>query len=245
MFLIPNTFFEIRTTDKKGRGVFAKKDIAGGTVIGDYIGIVTESEEVENDLDNHYEMSLTEDVSVLPDKNKVGIHLINHNCSPNLNSITYDYHVLYYAARKIFAHEELTIDYEMGSISHDKHKCSHECFCESPLCRGTMHNSLEVEYFLAEVFEQDIAHSRNKFNPTYGKTLPKLNHYPKSIADQTRLDIFANNKLPPLNLSKKGFPDITTIREKIRTTGRAIKLTDSNNVIWGILKNNLLLKTTS
>ena len=39
MFLFSNDYWEIKITSKKGKGVFAKKDIPPGTVIGDYLGI--------------------------------------------------------------------------------------------------------------------------------------------------------------------------------------------------------------
>ena len=41
MFLIPNSWYAIKTIKKKGRGVFATRTIDPGTVIGDYLGTIT------------------------------------------------------------------------------------------------------------------------------------------------------------------------------------------------------------
>src|SRR3990170_2989014 len=38
MFLIPESYWEIKKTKNKGRGAFARKPIEQGTLIGDYVG---------------------------------------------------------------------------------------------------------------------------------------------------------------------------------------------------------------
>ena len=44
MFLLSEDYLQIRKTKKKGFGVFAKKRIKAGTVIGDYLGKVIKTE---------------------------------------------------------------------------------------------------------------------------------------------------------------------------------------------------------
>jgi len=40
MFLISDDYWQIQKTKEKGYGVFAKKEIKKGTIIGDYLGKV-------------------------------------------------------------------------------------------------------------------------------------------------------------------------------------------------------------
>ena len=62
---------------------------------------------------------------------------INHSCDPNLNAeylnVNGETHIIFVAARKINANEELTFDYNfMPEIE------SIECFCGSEKCRGRL-----------------------------------------------------------------------------------------------------------
>ena len=48
MFLLNTDYWEVKESEKKGRGVFVKKDITAGTVIGDYLGkIVSDDDETK------------------------------------------------------------------------------------------------------------------------------------------------------------------------------------------------------
>ena len=40
MFLIKDDFWQIKKTKERGYGVFARKEIKAGTIIGDYLGKV-------------------------------------------------------------------------------------------------------------------------------------------------------------------------------------------------------------
>ena len=82
MFLISKDYWEVRETKEKGRGVFAKKGIAAGTVVGDYLGRVIKTAEYDLDRDKEglYLMYLTDEASIYPDLKKPGLHLFNHSC---------------------------------------------------------------------------------------------------------------------------------------------------------------------
>src|SRR5476651_958428 len=110
MFILPPEYLDVRKTEDRGNGVFAKKDIPAGTIIGDYLGKLIREEEEEKYEDEKcfYLMYYSNKASIFPDGKKPGIHLINHSCEPNTYMYTYQGRTLYFALRQIFAGEELT-----------------------------------------------------------------------------------------------------------------------------------------
>src|SRR4051812_33211614 len=110
MFLLNKSFWEVRKTKSTGRGVFARKIIEGGTVLGDYIGEIMSPEE-DNDEGGIYGMWINSTTIVNADPAAEGIHLINHSCEPNVAMYSYKGHILYFALRKIFPGEQLVIQY--------------------------------------------------------------------------------------------------------------------------------------
>lgn len=179
MFLIPEDFWEVRQTKDKGRGVFAKKDINPGVVIGDYIGKVYESAKEDfyfKDKDL-YLMYYSDEAFIYPDLKKKGIHLLNHSCTPNCWMYTYKGHTLFYALRKIFAGEELTISYQLPPQKNEL-----KCFCQSDKCKNTMH--LTEEEYQSWLKVHALQSKKTKRAPIkYGKVLPLLKSYPKNILD--------------------------------------------------------------
>ena len=113
MFLIPEDFWEVRKTAEKGLGVFAKKEILAGTVIGDYLGKVIKTAEydLERDAKGLFLMYLNDSASIYPDLSKPGIHLLNHSCEPNCWIYCFRGHTLFFALRNIKKGEELYCHY--------------------------------------------------------------------------------------------------------------------------------------
>jgi SET domain-containing protein len=153
MFLLPQDSWEMRkrvyknsqNEKKQNRGIFAKKDIAAGTIIGDYLGLVIPEKE-ENTYENSNEMYLmyyTESATIYPDVQQPGIHILNHSCEPNTWMYTYKGHTLYFALRKIYKGEELTVSYQLNPIDEDCEPCDHACHCHTPSCTGSMHMTEE------------------------------------------------------------------------------------------------------
>ena len=72
MFLIPDNYWEVRDTKEKGEGVFAKKNISPGVVIGDYIGTVvkTAEENVREEDIGLYLMYYNNQASIYPHPNR-------------------------------------------------------------------------------------------------------------------------------------------------------------------------------
>ena len=62
-----------------------------------------------------------------------GAEYINHSCEPNLRASILKGHILYFSKRKIFAGEELTVDYRFPRTIEDV-----PCRCGASKCRGTI-----------------------------------------------------------------------------------------------------------
>ena len=53
MCLLKDADWEVKKTKEKGRGVFCKKEIKAGTVIGDYLGKVIKTAEYDLEKDKN------------------------------------------------------------------------------------------------------------------------------------------------------------------------------------------------
>lgn len=181
MFFIKKDYWQIKKTKEKGNGVFAKKMINAGTIIGDYLGKVIKTAEYDLDQDKNglYLMYLTDQASIYPNLKKPGIHLLNHSCEPNCWIYTYRGHTLFFAIRKIEPGEELTISYLLSPKSKCN-PCSHICKCGSKFCTGTMHLS-EDKYEKWQKFQNKENKKSKMVKPIFGKNLPRLSYYPKTI----------------------------------------------------------------
>lgn len=182
MFLLKEDHWQIKKTKEKGYGVFAKKKIDAGTIIGDYLGKVIKTAEYDLDKDTKglYLMYLTDKASIYPDLKKPGCHLLNHSCKPNCWIYTYCGHTLFFTLRKIEPGEELTIAYLLSPKSKNCNPCLHTCKCNSKLCTGTMHLS-EDKYKEWQKFQDKERKKTKIVKFIFGKNLPKLLNYPKTI----------------------------------------------------------------
>lgn len=190
MIFLPPQFWEVRKSKIKGRGIFAKKDIAKGLVIGDYIGTVIRTRDFNINQDkNFYLVYYHDQASIYPDLTKAGIHLLNHSCIPNCFLYTYQGHTLAFALRKILKDEELTISYLLPPKDKFEKRCTHKCKCGSKNCTKSMHLTEEVYKKWSE-FQEQI--EEKKVRITYGKTLKLLSQYPKTIKYNPIYDLFIN-----------------------------------------------------
>lgn len=181
MFLINKNFWEVKKTQKKGLGVFAKKKIKAGTVIGDYLGKVIKITDYDFDRDKAglYVMFYTDDALIFPDLAKPGIHLLNHSCNPNCFISVYQSHTLFFALRDINPHEELTISYQLAP-KENCNPCTHICKCESKNCTGSMHLT-EEKYQAWQKFQDEQKKNMAKPKVVFNKSLPRLKNYPKLL----------------------------------------------------------------
>ncbi|AKM83134.1 hypothetical protein A2422_03855 [Candidatus Woesebacteria bacterium RIFOXYC1_FULL_31_51] len=186
MFLLKKNYWEILKTKEKGYGVFLKKKITKGTIIGDYIGKVIETSKynLKNDKNGLYLMYYTDKAAIYPNLKKPGIHLLNHSCKPNCWIYTYCGHTLFFAIRNIKAGEELTISYLLPPKDATCNPCTHNCRCGSKTCTGTMH--LTKEKFKKWQKFQDKEKKKTKIAKfVFGKNLLKLKLYPKIIPNNS------------------------------------------------------------
>ncbi len=181
MFLLSDEYWEIRNTKSKGRGVFAKKDISKGTVIGDYIGKIIRPQDALIDEENFYLMYYHDHAVISPDLEKPGVHLLNHSCKPNAFLYIYKGRTLAFALERISKGEELTIPYLLAPKDEFCEPCLHVCRCGNLKCSGTMHLSKE-RYEKWSKFNEKWAKKTKRKRISFGKELPRLISYPKKIS---------------------------------------------------------------
>lgn len=181
MMLLSNKYWEIKNTKSKGRGLFAKKDISKGTVIGDYIGKVLRPEDTLVDEENFYLIYYHDHAVISPDLEKPGVHLLNHSCIPNAFLYIYKGHTLVFALRRISKGEEVTIPYLLAPKDKFCKPCPHICKCGNLQCSGTMHLSKE-KYDKWRKFGDTQAKETKRERVSFGKELPLLSSYPKRIS---------------------------------------------------------------
>lgn len=182
MILLPDNYWEIKETKNKGRGLFAKKDISKGNVIGDYIGKILRPQDALVDEENIYLMYYHDHAVISPDFKKPGVHLLNHSCLPNCFIYIYKGHTLAFTLRKILKGEELTIPYLLSPKDEFCKPCVHICKCENLECTGTMHLSKD-KYDKWRKINDKQAKETKREKVIYGKDLPPLSTYPKKIPE--------------------------------------------------------------
>ena len=179
MFLIDKNSWKVKKTKNKGFGIFAKKTIKKGTVVGDYLGRVIKIAEYNLNLYKKglYLMFLNDEAAIYPDLKKPGIHLFNHSCEPNCFIYSYRGHTLFFALKNINAGEELTISYLIPPKDKDCNPCTHVCRCRSESCTGTMHTE-KTKYKIWQKFQNEMKKKTETAKFVVGKNLPKLKKYP-------------------------------------------------------------------
>ncbi len=244
MIFLSNDAWEVKETKNKGKGIFAKKSIAPGVVIGDYMGVVLRTKDVDinEDKEHLYLMYYHDGESIFPNVEKPGIHLLNHSCSPNAWLSIYKGHTLAFTLRHIFSGEELTISYLLAPKNEWCSPCPHTCKCGSPTCSHSMHLSKE-KYKKWRLFCQAQAKKDTRAIIRYGKELPLLSYYPKTISDNPIYDLFGTTQQPPIKIAGTKLPSVKEIRNLIRSTGRIIDMPKIKTRIYGVADNCVISGT--
>jgi len=229
MFILSPDYYQVKKTKKKGRGVFAKKNIEAGIVIGDYLGRLMTQEEIlaaEEKAGACYSMDYNgEGLSIFPLDIKVpGIHLLNHSCSPNCEAYFYYGHTLFFASRRILKNEELTIDYEFDPDNEGRKELVQPCFCGNELCRGSMYTSTKKLKNYGAFCRQETKGQKYR-ELKVGEILTKLDNYPKAIKDNQVFYLFANLDASALICQDKKLPPYQELRRRLRSSGRALNFT--------------------
>jgi len=247
MFLIPSDYYQIKKTKEKGRGVFARQDIAAGAVIGDYLGVLIKDEKAEALEKKYghscYSMDYNDNgLSIFPvDIKAAGIHLINHSCAPNCDAYFYYGHTLYFAIRRILPGEELTIDYGFDTDGGNKKELLHPCFCGSPYCRGTMYASDAKLRRYGAFYRAETKGQKFKLFPA-GTILEPLKKYPRRIKDNGLFNIFANTESPDMICDDKKLPSLAELRQRLRGNGRRLKFTKLGFKVSAIVNGQIVVE---
>lgn len=236
MMLLPEDFWEIKKTEGKGRGVFARKEIKAGTIIGDYIGTVKHPETIHENTSLFYGMSFDPTFIIYPDIESPGIHLINHSCAPNCEGYPFQGHMLYFALRHIFPEEELTVTYSLPPPDYEQTVCRHACKCGTPICRGSMHTSYKADRDWDNFVKTLLGSYYGHAPVVYNQHLQLLASYPETIEDNPIYDIYCKFDETPTTCSDT-FLDTTAIRKIIRSEGRPVYYPSIKSVIFGVANN--------
>ena len=124
--------------DKKGRGLYAAKDIKEGTRIVDYVGKVITKKQTEatKRFDNAkpiYLFNLNKKYDMDGDVSWNPARLINHSCSNNCDYNGTGLKLWVIAIKDIKKGEEITADYGFG---YDEDYKQFPCKCKSKNCCG-------------------------------------------------------------------------------------------------------------
>lgn len=242
MFLIYTDYYETRVIPSKGRGIFALKEIEAGTIIGDYLGILIreEDEEIYDKKYGSYTINNTDKSFIFPlNPKEPGIHLINHSCASNCVFYPIKNHITFCSTRKIFPGEELSLTYFL-SPPNNTDQVAYPCFCESPICRGSMYVSNEKFNRLTDYTKKLQGEFYYK-EPNFGEVLKPFAKYPKNIADMPVYDLYANHKEAPINYNDSTLPDIKELRSRIRTHGRILNFKKINIKVYGVTDKIVIL----
>ncbi len=241
MILIPQTDWELRNTEKKGRGIFATKDILPGTIIGDYLGVIMPDSEISEEVHGLYDMHFSDTTAIVADPKEIGVHIINNSCAPNCDTYTYKSHVLFFALRHIFAGEELSISYYLEPPEKG-HICNHPCFCNTPVCRGTMHVSEEVTRQIHAFILKEEEKFPSEIEIPVGGRLTALSEYPAFIEDDEFYDLFGDFQQESVAQEDSELPTILEIRKRIRESGRRLLFNKLRLEVDGFMNHLLIAK---
>ena len=124
--------------DKKGRGLYASKNIKVGTKVIDYVGKIVTNKQIEDSdkFDNSkpiYLFTLNKRYTLDGDFQWNTAGLINHSCKNNCEYEGKGLKIWVTAVKNIKKDEELTCDYGFG---YDKDYKQFPCKCGSKNCCG-------------------------------------------------------------------------------------------------------------
>lgn len=241
MIFLPSGSWEIKTTAKKGRGLFAKQNILAGTIIGDYLGVMLNplTADLKEKDQGLYLMYYHDKALIYPsDISSPGVHLINHSCMPNSSLYTYYGHTLFFTLRHIYPGEEITISYQLAPNSNCK-TCTHQCFCNTLYCTGSMHLTNE-RFKKWNAFSDLQSKQTRRAAIRYGKVLPLLKQYPVHILDNPVYSLYGSLQETEFILPDKKTPPLFEIRKIIRQTGKTVSVPFLNLKIYGIQDNAVI-----
>jgi SET domain-containing protein len=138
----------VKKSRVQGRGVFARRAIAKGERIIEYVGERISHDEANDRYDDeegsrHHTFLFTVDERVVIDAAERGneARFINHSCDPNCEAVISKRRVFIDAIRDIEPGEELFYDYWYSTdaaYSDEDLRRIYPCRCGAAKCRGTI-----------------------------------------------------------------------------------------------------------
>lgn len=131
-------------TGGRGWGLKATHDIKQGDFVVEYIGEVLDmnmcldrlKQSQESNVSNFYFLTLQGNLVIDASHKSNHARFINHSCGPNCETqkwtVNGDTRIGIFAIKDISAGTELTFDYQLDSLGHEKKKC----LCGSANCSG-------------------------------------------------------------------------------------------------------------
>jgi hypothetical protein len=134
-----------------GKGVFARRNLAQGTLVIEYIGRKISKRESLRccEENNFYIFALDEQHDLDGDVGWNPAKFVNHSCSPNCEAELIDGHIWIVARREICIGEEITFNYGYDLENYKEHPCR----CGSPRCVGY----IVAEEFFDAIWERECA----------------------------------------------------------------------------------------
>ena len=142
---------EFKPSAIHGVGVFARRDIAAGAMLIEYVGKkITKEESLRRCAENNaYIFALNAEQDIDGSIGWNPAKFINHSCAPNCDAENVDGQIWILARRGIKAGEELTFNYGYDFESYREHPCR----CGHPACAGY----IVAEEFLEAARESHLA----------------------------------------------------------------------------------------
>jgi len=156
-----NDWFIVKTTEKKGRGCFAIRDIPKGTQIIQYKGRRISKQVAEKREQKHrtkgelwiFSLNDSEDIDASRGGNEA--RFINHACFPNCEAINYDDEEIWIESiQDIKKGEELSYDYGFQEPDED-----FPCYCGHENCRKWI---VKPEYIFSENEHEELLRKRKE-----------------------------------------------------------------------------------
>lgn len=243
MLFLDESVWEVRETKEKGKGLFTKKSLPAGEIIGDYTGTIIHPRDADlYESGGHFYLMYYHDyASIFPDLSKPDLYLLNHSCTPNCWMYTYKGHTLFFTLRHIFPGEELTISYLLSPQDRYDEPCNHRCLCESEFCTSSMHLS-ETQFLDWQKAYNEIVKKTRKARVSAGQELTPLPIYPQSIPDHPVYTLFGNSKERAVVMETAMFPSKKTLRQTIRETGRSLAFPSIGVTVLGVNNDEVVLK---
>ena len=137
--------FDLRSSLIHGTGAFAKRSIAKGEPVVEYVGEkISKSESIRRcEEDNQYIFTLSDQYDLDGNVDSNPARFLNHSCEPNCEALLDEERIWIMALRDIAPGEELTFNYGFDLEDYRHYPCN----CRASRCVG---------YIVAEDFFEHL-----------------------------------------------------------------------------------------